>query len=126
MKELKTPCILWKGARMETHKNQYGIVGKRAFAHRIAYEKYYGKIPKGLVIDHLCRNGLCINPEHLEAVSNKENILRGNGPPAKNARKTHCHNGHEFNVKNTRYRKDGKRVCKICEKEYQNKRKTIC
>ena len=85
-------------------------------AHRVAYEKAYGPIPEGLVIDHLCRNGLCVNPEHLEAVTRKENILRGEGACAQNARKTHCKRGHELIPENLIERSDGRRDCLLCDR----------
>lgn len=89
--------------------------------HRIMYENTIGAIPKGLVLDHLCRVRACINPKHLEAVTNQENILRGVGLPARNAKKTHCNYGHEFTTENIRIITDyrtGKpaRRCKKCEK----------
>ena len=78
-------------------------VGRRTLAsHRLSYEIYRGEIPSGLVLDHLCRNACCINPFHLEAVTQRDNILRGLGIPAVNARKTHCINGHVFDINNTR------------------------
>jgi hypothetical protein len=64
--------------------------GARVYAHRRAYERVHGPIPEGLVLDHLCRNRWCCNPEHLQPVSNMENILRGESPPARNARKQCC------------------------------------
>lgn len=116
----KKECIIWEGPIIETHGNKYGrLPGKKlVLAHRIAYTNRYGEIPPDLVIDHLCRNGLCVNPEHLEAVTNVENILRGEGAPAKNARKTHCKNGHELSAENCWNRK-GRRACKICDMAYQ-------
>jgi len=122
-----TECVIWEGPTITTHKITYGrLKGKKLIlAHRISYQKQYGPIPENLVIDHLCRNGLCINPYHLEAISNKENILRGEGACAKNARLTHCKNGHEFNDENTRIRITGKirrRICKVCEREYNKNR----
>lgn len=115
-----TPCIIWEGPTITTHKITYGrLPGKKMImAHRHAYEQVFGPIPNGLVIDHLCRNGLCVNPEHLEAVTDKVNILRGMGIPAVNSRKTHCKNGHELIPENCWNRK-GRRACKICDKEYQ-------
>ena len=111
-------CVEWQGPSVTTHGNTYGrLRGKKMrLVHRVVYEWVHGPIPEGLVIDHLCRNGLCYNVNHLEAVSNKENILRGNGFAAKNARKTHCHRGHELNDQNVWKRKNGKRDCKVCDR----------
>lgn len=111
------PCILWTGGTIETHGNTYGILpGKKmVLAHRDAYEKAHGEIPEGLVIDHLCRNGLCVNVKHLEAVTNVENVMRGNGAPAMNARKTHCKRNHELTSQNVYNRKNGRRDCKLCD-----------
>ena len=82
-------------------------------AHRIMYEAEHGTIPKGLQIDHLCRNRWCCNPAHMEAVTSRENTLRGMGPSALNARKTHCVHGHPLSGENLR-REGRKRRCKEC------------
>lgn len=108
-------CINWTGATFTSHGNTYGRTGNR-LAHRQAYTRAKGQIPAGMVIDHLCRNGLCVNPEHLEAVSNTVNIMRGEGQPAKNARKTHCWRGHELTPDNT-WNKRGRRACRQCDIE---------
>lgn len=83
--------------------------------HRVAYEVLVGPIPSGLVLDHLCRNRACFNPEHLEPVTNRVNILRGEGKSAINARKSHCERGHELTPENV-YTNRGARVCKTCHK----------
>lgn len=83
-------------------------------AHRFAYELIVGPIKPGLQIDHLCRVRRCCNPEHLEPVTRKVNILRGESPTAKNARKTVCPRGHKYDEENTYLSKEGKRQCKIC------------
>jgi hypothetical protein len=76
---VNTPCIDWAGP---TNGNGYGLMGVMArdgsklWAHRIAYESVNGPIPDGLEIDHLCRRPVCVNPEHLEAVTHAENIRR--------------------------------------------------
>lgn len=90
----------WKGY------GQFGVqvapgVWKKRKAHRVAYELLVGPIPEGMQIDHLCRNPRCVNPAHLEPVTNRENGLRGVSPAAIHARKTHCVNGHEFTPENT-------------------------
>lgn len=71
---------------------------------------------QGLVTDHLCRNPRCVNPKHLEAVTQKENLLRGLAMGALNKVKTHCKRGHEFNKENTYLRPNQDRVCKKCKK----------
>ena len=76
-------------------------VGVTLLAHRVAYELEVGPIPKGLTIDHLCRTHGCVRPSHLEPVTPRENVLRGQTIPAKNANKTHCLRGHEFTPENT-------------------------
>ena len=83
-------------------------------AHRISYKLMRGAIPLGLEIDHLCRVRKCVNPDHLEAVTNRTNNLRGISPAALNAEKTHCKQGHEFSSENTHTRSDGGRRCRTC------------
>lgn len=77
------------------------VDGKLYHAHRLAYEIFREPIPNGLVIDHLCKKHDCVNPDHLEPVTNKINILRGTGITAIAALKTHCYLGHEFTTENT-------------------------
>jgi hypothetical protein len=78
MKEqMKSRCILWSHSKNSAGYGQLKINGKFVLAHRFYYEQKYGLIPEGLVIDHLCRTTACINPDHLEPVTNVENIRRG-------------------------------------------------
>jgi len=93
----------------------------KEYVHILAYELWVGPIPEGKEIDHLCRVRNCFYPEHLEAVTPRENVMRGEGPAAINARKTECDNGHPFTEENTR-RWTGKkgtehRTCKVCHRE---------
>lgn len=106
-------CWVWEGA---IDGCGYGVYNHKK-AHRLVYELYRGPIPKGLHIDHLCRNRPCVRPDHLDAVPNKVNVLRGIGTGAKFARRTHCNKGHEFTKENTQIRSDGGRRCVICKKE---------
>lgn len=113
-------CWNWIGGISHKKPSDYGRFSpKRGFAwlpHRYSYQLAKGPIPKGLTIDHLCRNTLCMNPTHLEAVTIKENILRGIGFTAQNAKKTHCPKGHPLIEGNlVKYALSvGKRSCKIC------------
>lgn len=96
----------------------YGIIqagGRARKAHRLAYEMLVGPIPAGLILDHLCRNRSCVNPAHLEVVTNRENVLRGVGPTAANAAKTHCVRGHAFTPENTIRRRGTQRDCRACK-----------
>lgn len=108
-------CWNWKGA---SWTRGYGVViigTKRYAAHRYFYLKLRGEIPKDKVIDHLCRNRNCVNPNHMEIVTNRENVLRGIGLAAINAKKESCKWGHELIEANI-YRRGNKRHCKICAK----------
>ena len=95
-----TSCWIWKGAK---NWFQYGVIhnqNKLFYSHRISYEIFNGKIPNGFVIDHLCNNRSCINPEHLEAVRQDENVRRSNSFTNQNMKKTHCIHGHLLEVSN--------------------------
>ena len=114
-------CWLWKGY---TRPDGYGVTPwackrKIEYVHRVAYTLTYGPIPKGFVIDHLCRNRRCVNPDHLEAVTIKENTARGLLPKI-HAAITHCKRGHEFTDENTVLMKNG-RTCRVCKKMHNRR-----
>ena len=122
----RTPnaCWPWTGT---TDGHGYGAIGVRSDdltwrsrkAHRVVYELLVGPIPEGLQLDHLCRNRACVNPDHLEPVTNRENSLRGFGAAAMNARKATCPRGHVLAGRNLVQcrAKNGSRECRICANE---------
>lgn len=92
-------CWFWRGGMSGRRGQRYGtfnINSTGVMAHRFLYEQLVGPIPEGLTLDHLCRNTACVNPDHLEPVTNRENGLRGFTVAAVNARKTHCPEGHPY------------------------------
>ena len=114
--EPNTGCWIWGGALSGKNGNQYGNVrfnGKSRRVHRVVYELLVGPIPDGLDLDHLCRMGVCSNPQHLEAVTTKINVARGIGNP--NQYKTHCKRGHAFTPENT-YTFRRMRHCRACNR----------
>jgi hypothetical protein len=115
-------CWLWTAA---TLPNGYGVLGiehRTVYAHRVAYELLVGPIRDGLQIDHLCRVRHCVNPEHLEPVTQRDNLARGEGPTAINARKSHCPKGHPFEG-NTYYDRQGHRRCAECHRAWMRTRR---
>jgi hypothetical protein len=114
-KVIKTEtCWLWTGAGTPKGYGQFSPHRRHVYAHRYAYELLVGAIPEALTIDHLCRVRACCNPEHLEVVTIGVNVLRGDSPSAKNARRTHCQRGHEFTANNTYTMPSGRRQCRAC------------
>lgn len=90
-----TGCWLWQGARTEDGYGRYRHEGApQRRAHRFAYETAVGPIPAGLVLDHLCRTPSCVNPDHLEPVTTRENTLRGVSAAAQLAAASECKRGH--------------------------------
>lgn len=116
-------CWLWIGAVQRLGYGTFWLGGKHfQNAHRFSYERHRGAAP-GLDIDHLCRNTACVNPNHLEAVTHRVNVMRGAGISVRNAAATHCVNGHEFTGANTYITKRGSRFCRKCRAICESKRK---
>lgn len=117
-------CWIWQGSPLP---NGYGRIGVRhgknntkgQLVHRVAYETFVGPIPKGLTIDHLCRNKLCVNPDHLEPVTQKINNFRA---PNYVGNRTHCPAGHEYSPENTNT-SCGRRRCLTCHRERETIRR---
>lgn len=106
-------CWIWTACTNNEGYGVFSLDAKSQKAHRLAYTWLVGEIPQGAVLDHTCRVRNCVNPEHLEAVSDKTNILRGNGMWRKRLEQTHCVRGHLLSGSNIRYEKN-KRRCKTC------------
>ncbi len=115
-------CWEWTAGKNSTGYGQFYFHLRLERAHRVAYTLLVGPIPEGLAIDHLCRNRGCVNPSHLEPVTNRENLLRGDTLPAANVRKTHCPQGHAYDEANTYITKRGLRMCKACSRERDKRR----
>lgn len=108
-------CWEWTGHR---HAFGYGLIGKGRYttlvAHRVSWEMLRGEIPDGLQIDHLCRNPPCVNPWHLEPVTQRVNLLRGETISAKWANRDACEYGHPFTADNI-YWNGSYRSCRTCK-----------
>ncbi len=120
--EPNTGCWLWLG---HIDCGGYGRFSSSR-AHRVSYERFKGPIPDGYEIDHLCKQRCCCNPDHLEAVTPRENNLRSESPAAKHARKTHCPRGHAYDEANTMHHRKSPtvvaRVCRACARVFGPKR----
>lgn len=118
-----TPCWIWGGY---TGNGGYGQVlvdssRRKGNVHRVAYEHIIGPVPKGLLLDHLCRVPACLNPDHLEPVTCRENIRRG----IKGVLTTHCPQNHEYTPENTSWQRHARgisRRCKTCHREKERAR----
>ena len=116
-------CWIWKGRLKTTGYGRVWTEGRRSVpAHVAIYKLLVGPIPDGLFLDHLCRVRACVNPDHLEPVTNRENLLRGNTFVARNVAVTHCPQGHPYAGDNLYVRPNGKRHCRACHKAEQHER----
>lgn len=107
-------CWLWVGSRDRKGYGRFNVGGAPQLAHRFSYELAKGPIPDSLTLDHLCMNSSCVNPDHLEPVTNEENLRRWR------ATITHCPKGHPYDEINT-YVWRGNRRCRVCIKAHQKR-----
>jgi len=101
-------CWVWTGP---VNNNGYGKAAG-TYVHRLSYAVAHGAIPPDVEIDHLCRNRKCFNPDHLEAVTHQENMMRS----PRTRTRTHCAHGHEYSVHGFWTGGDGRRRCKECRR----------
>lgn len=110
-------CWIWLGA-MDV--KGYPLVkgeGKVKYAYRLAYLMFKGKVRKGYDVHHTCHTPLCVNPDHLQALTRRAHTALGENIVGRNIRKTHCERGHPFRGENLRVDSKGKRGCKTCDRE---------
>jgi hypothetical protein len=115
---LSDGCWLWLGFR---YPRGYGLFSPRGrehsvYAHRWSYEYFVGPIADGLEVAHLCGNPGCVNPDHLTAVTHRENLFQTETSARLNAEKTHCVKGHEYTPENTVRTREEWRQCKECKR----------
>lgn len=107
-------CWVWTGKIGRDGYGHVSVKDRDRIVHRYVYEGINGRLESDLTLDHLCRNRACCNPDHLEPVTMRTNVLRGEGPSAANARKTHCKRGHVLWGENLKFNPDGARQCRTC------------
>lgn len=115
-------CLRWTGTRGPTGYGTISVSGRKRRVHRVAHELWVGPIPEGYDVDHVkargCRFRDCIEPEHLEAVTHRENLLRSDGLSGRRANPDQCRRGHPYTPDNLVWRKDGHRQCRRCTADY--------
>jgi hypothetical protein len=119
-----TGCWIWIGSRDGKGYGRLRRTNERRYvgAHRVAYEQHRGPIPDGLELDHLCRVTVCVNPQHLEAVTHRENLRRGESPGMQLRRRGQCVHGHDLAAAYVR-RDNGSRVCRECRNARARRRR---
>ena len=116
-------CWLWTGYLNDRGYGEMRVGNKKLRAHRAVYAYLVGEPPEDKVANHLCKVRNCVNPDHLEFVTQRENVMYSVSPASLNARKTHCKNGHEFAGYNLYVKPNGQRICRTCKNAEQQRRR---
>ena len=119
-------CWIWRGAISGSGYGAFYLRGKMYQAHRVSVRADGYSVPTWGVIDHLCRNRKCVNPEHLRTVLRGTNIFENSEALACiNSQKTHCPKGHPYSGENLVSRLSGRRGCRICRGEYHRRKRSV-
>jgi len=113
-------CWVWTEGRYSSGYGEFWNGERNMVAHQFAYELFVGPIPDGLEPDHTCRQRACVNPEHLDPVTRRENIARGESHIARQMEQEVCHRGHELSGANL-YVHRGHRHCRACRRDRMNR-----
>lgn len=116
-------CWTWTGNLNDAGYGRFGADGRLYLAHRYAYGLLVGPIPDGTELDHLCRTRRCVNPDHLDPVTQVVNNRRSFSWAGQNHRKTHCPQGHEYTPENTYLSRTNERHCRTCDRERTRERR---
>ena len=103
-------CWIWTGNVSNKGYGRFRFEGHKGYAHIFSFQYFNGPIPKGHEVDHLCRDSLCSNPDHLDAVTHNINVKRG----LAGIKRTHCKRGHLMDQANSMFEKNGRRHCRTC------------
>lgn len=117
--DVGSDCLLWQAATVRGGYGHFWDGERLVYAHRFAYELENGPIQEGLVVDHICSVPACVNPEHLDAVTQQENAQRTCDRGRwhnRHATKTHCPQGHPYSGQNL-YFESGHRRCRKCSRK---------
>lgn len=107
-------CKVWQGPLGHPRYPSISIRNRKTYVHRFIYSQLVEEIPSGHDVDHICHNPRCVNPDHLQAITHRENLLRGATSAARNAARTHCPRGHEYAGANLIRMPNGARACRTC------------
>jgi len=116
IQRLESGCWQWTSTILKNGYGTLSVDGQSVYAHIFAFESFRFPVPKGLTLDHKCRNRGCANPFHTFPETRGRNVMLGDTIAARNAAKTHCPKGHPYSEDNTYRPKRGGRMCNECRR----------